>query len=196
MKRSFLPAKWLLVLRTLVMLGVIATLQPAWSASSDRIEIIDAALVPGEDGWNIEAQFEMSLTPDLGVALERGLSLFFVVEFDLTRSRWYWFDERPAAATMTYRLSYHALTRQYRLSTGNLQLGFSSLAEAIGVMSRVRDWHVVDRAAVRPGDTYVGALRMRLDKSQLPKPFQLDAITSREWSLESDWRRMTLEVPK
>jgi hypothetical protein len=31
-------------------------------------------------------------------------------------------------------------------------------------------------------------VRMRLDVSQLPKPFQVNAITSREWSLASDWR--------
>ena len=34
-------------------------------------------------------------------------------------------------------------------------------------------------------------VRMRLDVSQLPKPFQVNAITSREWNLASDWR----EVP-
>jgi hypothetical protein len=33
---------------------------------------------------------------------------------------------------------------------------------------------------------------MRLDVSQLPKPFQVNAITSREWSLASDWREMPL----
>jgi hypothetical protein len=31
---------------------------------------------------------------------------------------------------------------------------------------------------------------MRLDVSQLPKPFQVNAITSREWSLASDWREI------
>jgi hypothetical protein len=30
---------------------------------------------------------------------------------------------------------------------------------------------------------------MRLDTTQLPKPFQLTAITSREWTLTSDWKR-------
>ena len=29
----------------------------------------------------------------------------------------------------------------------------------------------------------------------LPKPFQVSALTSREWHLESDWRRFTFRVP-
>jgi hypothetical protein len=33
---------------------------------------------------------------------------------------------------------------------------------------------------------------MRLDTAQLPKPFQVNAIASRDWSLASDWHRWTL----
>jgi hypothetical protein len=29
-------------------------------------------------------------------------------------------------------------------------------------------------------------LRMRLDANQLPKPFQLNALASREWQLDSE----------
>jgi hypothetical protein len=30
---------------------------------------------------------------------------------------------------------------------------------------------------------------MRLDSSQLPRPFQISAVGSREWSVSSDWYR-------
>ena len=30
---------------------------------------------------------------------------------------------------------------------------------------------------------------MRLDVTQLPKPFQLSALTNREWTLDSDWKK-------
>ena len=30
---------------------------------------------------------------------------------------------------------------------------------------------------------------MRLDLAQLPKAFQVNALTSREWTLESDWKK-------
>ena len=30
---------------------------------------------------------------------------------------------------------------------------------------------------------------MRLDTAQLPKPFQVNALTNREWTLSSEWKR-------
>jgi len=33
---------------------------------------------------------------------------------------------------------------------------------------------------------------MRLDTSQLPKPFQLNALGAREWYIGSDWARWTV----
>ena len=176
-------------------LGLSLTLG-AYAAAPERIEVAQVSLDPYEDGWAVNAQFDLALKPRLEEALVRGLPLYFVVEFQLTRPRWYWFDEKTGSASLTYRLSYHALTREYRLSTGSLQLGFSTLAEAIGVMTRVRDWRVLDRNAIEPGQTYIAAIRMRFDTSQLPKPFQLNALTSRDWTLESDWKRFSIEVSR
>jgi len=168
----------------------------SYAAAPERIEVAQVSLDPYEDGWAVNAQFNLALKARLEEALERGLPLYFVVEFELTRPRWYWFNEKTANASLTYRLSYHALTREYRLSTGSLQLGFSSLADAIGVMTRIRDWKVLDQNAIEAGETYIAAIRMRFDTSQLPKPFQLNALTSRDWTLESDWKRFSFEVSR
>ncbi len=35
---------------------------------------------------------------------------------------------------------------------------------------------------------------MRLDTTQLPKPFQINAIANRDWTLESDWKRFAFEA--
>jgi hypothetical protein len=196
MMRSHLLTPLFFVLRALLLVAALTSSGTVAAAGSDGIEVLEASLEPHEEGWAVNAQFAVSLTPGLDQALERGLSLYFVVDFELTRPRWYWFDDKTAAASTTFRLSYHPLTRQYRVSTGNLQLGFPTLAEAIGVMARIRDWQVLERGDVRPGGSYVAALRMRLDTGQLPKPFQLNAMTSRDWSLESGWHRFAFEVPR
>ncbi len=164
-------------------------------AAPDRIEIGQAAFESRDDGYYVSGDFELDLKPRIAEALDRGLTLFFVVEAELTRSRWYWFDEKSVTAALHYRLSYYALTRQYRLSTGNLQVGFPTLAEALGVMSHVRDWKIAERGGpVRPGESYAAAVRMRLDTTQLPKPFQINAIANRDWTLESDWKRSVFEA--
>lgn len=163
-------------------------------AAPDHIDVLQVSMETRDDGYYVNAEFDFELKPRMAEALERGLALFFVVEMELTRPRWYWFDEKAANPMLTYRLSYHALTRQYRVSTGTLQLGFPTLAEALGVMTHVRDWKVADRGALKAGETYLTSVRMRLDTGQLPKPFQINLITSREWTLESDWKRFAFEA--
>ncbi len=162
-------------------------------ASPDRIEVEQAGFESRDDGYYFNGEFDFDLKPRVADALDHGLTLYFVVEAELTRSRWYWFDEKALNTAISYRLSYHALTRQYRVSTGNLQLGFPSLSEALGVLTHVRDWKIAERGALQPGQIYAAAVRMRLDTTQLPKPFQINALTSRDWTLESDWKRFPFE---
>ena len=165
------------------------------AARADEIEVHDARLVATEDGLMLEADFGFELNPRLGEVVANGVPLYFLVEFELTRPRWWWFDEKTAAKRMLLRLSYHPLTRQYRLSTGMLQQQFHSLEEALHVLKRVRNWLVVERGATVAEASHEAAVRMRLDVSLLPKPFQLSAITSRELHLESAWRRFPFRSP-
>jgi len=43
-----------------------------------------------------------------------------------------------------------------------------------------------------PRESYEAQVRMRLDVTQLPKPFQVNAITNREWNLASDWHELAV----
>lgn len=154
-----------------------------------QIEVRQSALAAEDAGMVLSADLELRLNPVLEEVVQRGVPLYFVAEFELTRPRWYWFDESLARSILTYRLSYHALTRQYRLSTGPLHQSFATLEEAVSVMSRIRGWLVADKGIVEAGETYHAAFRMRLDLSQLPKPLQVTAIGSKDWNLGSQWSR-------
>jgi hypothetical protein len=142
----------------------------------------------------LDAQFDFDLPPVLEDAVNRGIALYFVVEFELFRPRWYWFDKKLVDVARTYRLTYSPLTRQYRLATGALAQPFDSLADALATLRRVRSWRVADRALIRPDDDYTAQVRMRLDTSQLPKPFQVNALTNRDWTLASDWRNVPVSA--
>jgi hypothetical protein len=39
------------------------------------------------------------------------------------------------------------------------------------------------------GTRYEAAVRLRLDVNALPKPFQINALASRDWTLQSEWHR-------
>jgi len=167
----------------------------AFTVRADEIEVVDARLSATEDGIVLAADFAFELNPRLAEVVTNGVPLYFVVEFELTRPRWYWFDEKAAAKRIQLRLSYHPLSRHYRLSTGVLQQNYPTLEEALNVLRRVRNWLVVERTASLADANYEAAVRMRLDVTLLPKPFQLSAITSRDLNLESAWRRFTFRPP-
>jgi hypothetical protein len=159
---------------------------------AEEIEVREVALRSTAEGLALDADFEFELTPRLAEVVANGVPLYFQVEFELTRRRWYWFDETAASRRLSLRLSYHALSRQYRLSTGLLQQGFPTLDEALNVLKRVRNWLVVDRSVRLADADYDAAVRMRLDTALLPKPFQLSALTGRDLQLESPWKRFIL----
>ncbi len=164
-------------------------------ATAQLIENTEARIEYQDGGFELAAAFDFDLPPALEDALHKGISLYFLVEFQLTRPRWYWFDEKPVNATRSVRLSYQPLTRQYRVSTGGLQLPFNRLKSALQFIQQVRGWRVFERRDVKIGETYHAETRMRLDLSQLPKPFQINAVNTREWNLSSDWKRFNYTVP-
>ena len=139
----------------------------------------------------LNATFEFEMPQALDEAVAKGIAIYFNIEFELFRKRWYWLDRQISSSTLTYRLSYSPLTRQYRLARGGLSQPFESLDEALNLLKSVRQWQVIEPGILSPRDDYDARVRMRLDVTQLPKPFQVNAITSREWNLASDWR----EVP-
>jgi hypothetical protein len=161
-------------------------------AHADGIDVKSASLVPDDEGWHLDAQFEMQFSSRLEEAVNRGVPLYFVVEFELSRPRWYWFDEKPIHATQVYKITYTPLLRQYRLSMGSAYQNFTRFEEVSRVLSRVRNWHVADKSALKKEGGYQASLRMRLDTAQLPKPFQLNAVASRDWSLASEWYRWSI----
>ncbi len=162
------------------------------AAQAEGIDVRNAALVAGEEGYFLEADFEIALNTTLEEALNKGVPLYFLLEFEVIRPRWYWLNEKVLYNQQQYRLAYNALTRQYRLGLGALFQNFGSLSEALDFLSRVRRRQVLESGMLDKGNTYTAGVRMRLDVSQLPKPFQLNALASRDWNFGSEWHRWSV----
>ncbi len=160
----------------------LCTLMVPTSARADGVTIMQAHLESSEEGVRLSADFQFELNRGLEDALLRGIPMYFTTEVEIFRPRWYWFDETTLRAAQTTRLSYNVLTRQY------LQQGFSDLEDALSLIRRPPRWLVAQRGALKPGETYLVALRMGLDVGQLPKPFQVNAINNSDWRLSSNWK--------
>jgi hypothetical protein len=149
------------------------------------IEPEQAQLVPDEQGQALTARFKILLGARLEEAVSRGVALNFRLEFTLSRKRKYWVDEHITGRILNYRLTYQALTRQYRLTVNSLHQNYESLDEALANMGRVARLHVVDKGQLQAGEAYLAAVRLSLDHEQLPKPLQVDALADRDWRVEA-----------
>jgi len=170
-------------------LALLCALGPALAAEP---EIRYAELVSNDEQYVINADVDFELGQRLEDVLEHGIPLHFVAECIITKGRWYWWDEKIVERRLPFRVTYHALTRQYRLSVGSIAQSFDSITGALAAIKRIRNWGVVDADRLKGGESYNVSLRVRLDKSQLPKPFQVTALGSREWDLETPWLSWTM----
>ena len=179
-------------MRTGIFLRVAATFGLLLIASALRAQEIPLRaelLATEENGYVLSADFPVQLSDKLDSVLSKGVPLYFIVEFETTRSRWYWFAERIATKRLEMRLAFHAITRTYRLSIGSQHQSFNSLYDALRAMGTVRGWHVINPGSLEPLSKYDVGVRVYLDTVQLPTPFQLSATINPEWTLASAWQR-------
>lgn len=165
------------------------------SAQAQSVELTHLSADTAEEGPYLDADIRLSLNSRLTDAVERGIALYFVAEAELRQTRWWWFDNVVVHREAHWRLSYNALTRQYRVANGPLALPFSQLDEALAIMTRMRRWQLAERTALTPGTPYQGRFRFRLDLSLLPQPFQVNALNSRDWNLSTDWQDFVYRSP-
>jgi hypothetical protein len=168
----------------LMVLGIFST-----TVSAEGIKIKSFELEKVDNDWLLNAAFQIELSPGLEDAVQKGVVLYFQTEFDLMRSRWYWFDEKSVLVQRQTRLSYQPLTQQYRLASEGFTFSAKTMSEALQAVGSIGGWRVIDGTQLDSSKSYTASMRMSLDLSKLPKPFQVNALNNREWNVSSDWYR-------
>jgi len=177
----------------LAFLGCLLCWQP--NAYAGNIDISYARIESSEDGYRLAASFSFDLSHELENVITSGIPLYFVTEVEITRPRWYWFDEKSVTNEQSVRISYNVLTRQYRASiNGSFTQNYKDLDEALALVRRPSRWLIADKSVLSYGATYNVGIRVRLDTNQLPKPLQFNALNNSDWRLSSDWKRMTFKA--
>jgi hypothetical protein len=186
-----LPRRRLLAWPVAACLGGVA----AWGVVPARAQGVDLVTLElqRQDGW-LTLDFSTRLQFPRGVqdALERGIPVYFVAEAVVLRSRWYWRDERVARVSRTWRLAFQPLTSTWRVGIGALGQSFATLAEAIGAVSRLSGWSLVELATLDADARHYVEFSFRLDTSQLPGPMQIGLTSQGDWQLRVE-RTLKLE---
>ena len=123
---------------------VLFTVPLVWAAASS-LNIKTAELVAEDEVYVLNADFDLNLSGAVEEAVNKGVPLTFLIEFQITSPRRYWFDDEIVTATNIVTISYHALSRQYLVNRDNHQQSFASLQEAKAEFSRLREWQVVEK---------------------------------------------------
>ena len=169
-------------------------------------EITQLRVERADDGVYLSALVRFDLTPVVEDALLKGIPMFFVVEVDIYRDRWYWTDPRVASAARTLRLAYQPLTRRWRVNIASglissssglratLNQNYDTLAEALSAIQRVARWKIAEASDLDPDAVHKLNFSFRLDLSQLPRPFQIGVSGQREWNISAQVKeRLKLE---
>ena len=142
----------------------------------------------------IDADVDFNVTGELRNAAEKGVPIYFTADLEIVSRRWWWFDKKVVDTQQTWRIVYNALTRQWRVGTGELSLPESSLHDALTQVQNIRGWAVADLSDLEHDEEYSGRLRVRLDTSLLARPFQVDAYNSSAWSLAPPWKNFSFSI--
>lgn len=178
LRRAWLP---LFVWCALLFMGQTAqaAITPQYAAMSRQ----------SDGGYAVNADFRFSMPQQLQDAINHGTPVYFTVEFELARPRWYWAAEDVVSARREYRISYNSLTQQYRVAVGSDQNRFATLSECILFASRANQWRVLSNDEFETGEQYNASIRMYLNTAKLPRTYQLNSLTQQGWGLSSGWYR-------
>ena len=184
-----------------VLLGLWMTV--FWALGAGNVlaaEVAQLRVERSEDGLYLSASVNFELPPVVEDALMKGIPLFFVIEADIYRDRWYWTDPRVASAARTVRLAFQPLTRRWRINIASglisnsaglratLNQNYETLAEAVSAIQRVARWKIADVTEVLADASHRLEFNFRLDLSQLPRPFQIGMAGQSEWNISAQVR--------
>ena len=148
---------------------------------------------------SVSSRFRTDLPDQLKEALKQGVPLHFNLSWQLSApsmsSYKFKFDQLlNNDSTIQYKLSFHPLTNRYRVTVGTFSTEYDTLETALRAVGAVANWKVLSKGElsdVAAKDTKA-EIRLLLTTAKLPKPFQINALTSKNWHLDSGWKSLSV----
>jgi hypothetical protein len=141
------------------------------------------------NSYVLSADIVYQLSEKAKEALQNGVPLFWDIQVKILQHRDVIWDKTLVDTTLRYRIQYHALLNMYRVrNEGSGEVyNFSMVSAALDLMSAVRNFRVIDKAALAPETQYLCAMKVSFDRNALPLPLRPIAYIDPQWYLSSDW---------
>lgn len=172
--------------KTSVLLACLAplTVLAAFEVQSAKPEFRDGKLY-------LTADMDLALNERVEEALGKGIPLHVLIEVRLKRPRPLLWDEKVAEWAMVRKISYHALSSQYLVSTVGQSTveSFTSLGQALRHTGSMIEHEFPMNHFPGKGENYLLEVRTSLSIEALPAPLRPVAYTSMDWRLNSGWTK-------
>ena len=186
---------WLRRSGQLILMALVCSAWMGLAHAQQAVQATDIRLERGEDGIYLNANLDFELPASLEEALTRGMPLSFVMQADVLRERWYWYDKRIQRTERYIRMSYQPLSRRWRVhvstqatqSTGlGVTLGnsYDSLKDALQAVQKINRWKVAELNVLNTDAKQRLDVNFSVDLSQLPQALQFGNLSSSDWALE------------
>jgi len=189
--RLFKSSKWLIV----------PLMLPAFqNVAAEGIDVSRAeARITDGGQLSFSSRFQTELPDQLKQALRRGVPLNFTLGWQLSAptvaSYRFKFDQLIGDdSNIYYKLTFHPLTNRYRVTVGAFSTDYDTLDAALRAIGAVANWKVLHKGTLSGTEAREtkAEIRLLLSTSKLPKPFQINALTSKNWHLDSGCKPLNI----
>ena len=189
--RLFKSSKWLIV----------PLMLPAFqNVAAEGIDVSRAeARITDGGQLSVSSRFQTELPDQLKQALRRGVPLNFTLGWQLSAptvaSYRFKFDQLIGDdSNIYYKLTFHPLTNRYRVAVGAFSTDYDTLDAALRAIGAVANWKVLHKGTLSGTEAREtkAEIRLLLSTLKLPKPFQINALTSKNWHLDSGWKPLNI----
>jgi len=137
----------------------------------------------------LDVLFDLQFSDQLVEALQNGISFNLLIEIEILKQRNYLWSKQVATLEQRYQISYQPLTKHYVLNNLNsdLEFQFPTFESLLAVVTMLHDFPLLDYSLLEAEASYVGDIRIAVDRSSFPVPLRLMSYVSGDWHLTSDW---------
>jgi len=148
---------------------------------------------------HVNTRLALSINPKIEEALAKGIPIDFSIDIQLVRYRWWWRNVVITDWTLVRRLQFHALSRQYLVSSLQEEQpaeSFGSLDQALDYLGDLSQFRILLTAKkeLREGARHLMALRARLDIESLPVIMRPLAYVTPSWRLNTGWTEWPVKI--
>lgn len=147
---------------------------------------------------HVNARLDLPLNARTEEALSKGIPIDIVIEINMLKHRSWWRDRTVTDMVLRRRIQFHALSRQYRVSSLNGRQpaeSFGSLTLALAHAGALEEFIIPlsPKKEIEPGARYLLQLRARLDIEALPMLMRPLAYSMPSWRLNTGWTEWPIE---